>query len=156
MSLYSKLPPDFKKSTETRITEQWERLNKLVLHYTDRCIGYLFILNSGGALLIITHIGASGIAVVNAGHKASLKCFIAGIIFSIALNICLMHFSNKIQNDFNEDSGKFYDDKMEYDTLWTQVDERAKKADPFYTVGYLALVLWLAGVFFGWRAIFNG
>ena len=91
MTIYSQLDFDAKKFVTGQINEEWQRFFKFKTHYHDRCIGYLFLLNAGGAVGIITHVGAVGGQAVNAGHKAALILFLAGIIFSMALNVLLAH-----------------------------------------------------------------
>ena len=89
-------PPDSQKSTVARIDSEWERLYKFKIHYWDRYIGYLFVLNAGGLLAILTHMGVSGIQAVNAGHKTTLLCFFKGIVLSLLLNVLLAHLTRTI------------------------------------------------------------
>jgi hypothetical protein len=89
-------PPDSQKSTVARIDSEWERLYKFKFHYWDRYIGYLFVLNAGGLLAILIHMGVSGIQAVNAGHKATLLCFFKGIVLSLLLNVLLVHLTRTI------------------------------------------------------------
>ena len=60
MTIYSQLDFDAKKFVTGQINEEWQRFFKFKTHYHDRCIGYLFLLNAGGAVGIITHVGAAG------------------------------------------------------------------------------------------------
>ena len=86
-------PPDSQKSTVARIDSEWERLYKFKIHYWDRYIGYLFVLNAGGLLAILTHMGVSGIQAVNAGHKTTLLCFFKGIVLLAHLTRTILAIS---------------------------------------------------------------
>ena len=154
MIIYSQLDFDAKKFVTGQINEEWQRFFKFKTHYHDRCIGYLFLLNAGGAVGIITHVGAAGGQAVNAGHKAALILFLAGIIFSMALNVLLAHRWNLQLRAWEKDRNDYYQDKIDLDGFNKRVKERDTSDREYFTVGCCAFVVWAFGIFYAWNAIF--
>ncbi len=155
MTLHSEFPEDFKEETVDRIDKRWAQLNQLTLDYTERCIRYLFITNTGGALAIITYIGAAGVSAANPHHKSALVLFVAGIIYAGLLNVLLLKFTASLTKDWRTDSGDYYSDKIHYDELWALDDARSIDGDKkYYYLGYCAFAFFIVGALTGLWAFF--
>jgi len=153
------LHSDFDENGRKVIYEHYEQrfwqLNRLVDNQTRHAIQYLFIANTGGAVVLMAYLGTAKTDMINWGHKASLFIFVIGIVLAGILIVSLLHKNDSLLLGWQSDWSEFIQDKISHQDLLEQDEGRAGSATIYYLVGYTSFGFFILGSGVGLCAFFN-
>ena len=134
--------------------ERWSQLNDLILSVITDGVKYLFLVNAGGAVAILTFIGTSPDVRGLGWPWVALAFLLVGLIFVGVLHFARYHVIGYLLNNWTHDVVKFYEGKTEYDDLVNADGKRIKKTEWILIFAYLSFLFFiLAGAcgFIGYK-----
>jgi hypothetical protein len=130
-------------------------LNGLTKEWTDKAISYLMITNAGGAVAVLSFMGASDTVRKMIGPRIALGCFALGVVCVGILVAKQFHRAERLLAGYKTDSNKYLTDQMEWDTVTSRDEDRFKPTFWDYSWGYAALILFIGGCLLGAITLFQ-
>ena len=131
------------------INERWKQLLRLVEDTELRALKYLTLTNSGGAIAVLSFMGASESVRNLTGPKIALGFFIVGIILTGVLMAKGVHMMDRLLRNWRNDVKKYFSDEIGWKEL-IEADERRTKPDyTAYVLGYSAFACFILGSMIG-------
>jgi hypothetical protein len=138
------------------ISTRWSQLNGLVKEWTDKAISFLMLTNAGGAVAVLSFMGASEKVREMLGPRIALCCFASGVICTGVLVAKQFHRIEGLFTHYKKDSELYLTDQMEWDTLTSRDEDRADASFMDYFWGYVPFVLFVVGCATGVISLFSG
>jgi hypothetical protein len=146
---HSETPGNLKAFRTNYLDKRWAQLNGLVGDYADGVIKYLFLINSGGVVAIMSFMGTSIDIRNNFQVKSALFLFGVGILLVGCLKIFLYHKVEWIYKNWRKNSHNYLNDKIGWNKLIEDDNERSFSNTKAYLIGYGAFFAFLIGSGFG-------
>lgn len=128
-----------------RVNSRWKQLNDLVLSIVTDGIKYLFYVNAGGCVAIITFIGTSD-SVRQLDWPWYVLClFFIGVVFVGLLNFSRYHVIDSLLSNWQKDVGVFYEGDLDFDEMTHRDDIRVEKSRWILLFAYAAFACFIAG-----------
>lgn len=131
------------------IDKRWNQLNELNLSLINEGIKFLFYINAGGCVAVLTFIGTAEIALTAGWPWTILMLFFAGLVFVGLLNFARYHAVDWIQNTYSRDTGEFYKGNLDFDDLEIKDSDRVNKVKWIPIFAYCAFFCFIAGGIIG-------
>jgi hypothetical protein len=138
------------------ISARWAQLNQLTKEWSDKAINYVLLTSAGGAVAVLSFMGGSDKVRQMAGPWFALICFSVGVICVGILVAKQLHRFEAIFKGYMKDSTRYLADQIEWNTLRTDDDARAKPSAWDYAWGYIAFGLFFGGCVAGAISLFCG
>ncbi|SEO76545.1 hypothetical protein SAMN02800692_2005 [Luteibacter sp. UNC138MFCol5.1] len=154
---FSEMPDDYRKFTHDFCQARSTQLIALTKEATDAVIKQVFLVNAGGAVAVLSFMGASPEARELLLAKWALVFFGVGITLVIVLSIIRYHFFAGLALGYNADLRRFFDDEIDEDELLSNDSNRVdnKTRDRLmHGAGYLAVLAFVAGAIVGACSLF--
>jgi hypothetical protein len=151
---FSQEPPLVQQQRFGFISTRWSQLNGLVKEWTDKAISFLMLTNAGGAVAVLSFMGASEKARNMLGSRIALCCFALGVICTGILVAKQFHRIEGLFAHYKKDSERYLTDQMEWDTLTARDEDRADTTFMDYFWGYAPFVLFVGGCVAGAISLF--
>lgn len=151
---YSETPPQAAQSNINYINTRWGQLNSLSKEYSDNAIKYLFLTNAGGAVTVLSFLGASESIREQYSPKVSLALFILGIITTGVLRAQIMHRIESIYEKWRTNVKDYLNDKITWEELTQQDDKASYNSTKEYIFGYLSFACFIVGSLLGIGQLF--
>jgi hypothetical protein len=151
-------PPESQELRNHRIdyiNQRWKQLHGLEKECADIAIKYLFLTNSGGAVTVLSFMGASEKARSSSGAIISLSCFVAGVILVGVFNTLRYYRVAKLFYSWKRDSEKYFDKKVEWPVLIQSDEKRSRTQILAHIIGHCSFIAFLAGCIFGMINLFK-
>lgn len=127
------------------VDSRWSQLNELILTVVTDGIKFLFYINAGGCVAMITLIGtADSVRQLNWPWYV-LGSFFLGLLFVGFLNIARYHSIDLILKGWQNDVGKFYEGNLDFVDMCNEDNIRVKKSEWILYLAYIAFACFIAG-----------
>lgn len=159
MKYNNQTPPETLNEYVNRVEARWKQLNDLLLNIVTDGIKYLFYVNAGGCVAVLTFIGTAESARQLNWPWYVLGLFFIGLLFVGILNIARYHVVDCILRGWQKDVTVFYEGDLDYNDLSNQDDKRVAKADWILCFAYLAFACFIGGGavgFFNYHVLIKG
>ena len=113
-----------------------------------KAIKMLFIINSGGAIAILSYMGSSD-SVITGTIVFALCCFFIGIILVGILIARAVHCMNNLYEGWKKDVSKFYKDEIDWEKLTESDEKRVPNELPDFIIGYASFAAFIIGSIVG-------
>lgn len=127
------------------VDSRWSQLNELILTVVTDGIKFLFYINAGGCVAMITLIGtADSVRQLNWPWYV-LGSFFIGLLFVGFLNIARYHSIDLILKGWQNDVGEFYEGNLDFVDMCNEDNIRVKKSEWILYLAYIAFACFIAG-----------
>lgn len=151
---YNDQTPDYLlKEYVKRCDERWEQLNSLLLSVITDGVKYLFVVNAGGCIAMLTFLGTSEDLRKQEWTWSVLFILFLGIVFVGFLNFARYHVIDYLQKKWNLDVVEFYEGKTDYDELSNKDDLRVNKTHWVLLFAYCAFICFLSAGYLGYIGV---
>lgn len=131
------------------IEERWRQLHGLEKEWGDRALKYLLVTNSGGAIAVLSFIGAEKSSDPDMGVKITLFLFVLGIVLvGISMAMTFHHISGLFLS-WKSDAKRYHANQISWTNLTGRDNERSKVRYIDYAVPYAAFTCFVMGCMFG-------
>src|SRR6266568_7268127 len=114
---FSQEPDHVRQYRFNFISARWAQLNQLTKEWTDKAISFLMLTNAGGAVAVLSFMGASEKVRGMLGTQVALCCLALGVICTGFLVAKQFHRFERLLAHYKKDSERYLTDQMEWDTL---------------------------------------
>jgi len=133
------------------IENRWAQLYQLSKESGDTAIQYLFTVNAGGCVAILTYMGtiSSNDTIPSLSINFSLAFFFFGLLFVGIYKAYMIHFYENLFKNYREITTNYYNEKIEW-VEKLRLDEE-KIGDSFIPklLGYLSFGFFIFGFIIG-------
>src|SRR6266404_455694 len=136
------------------ISRRWSQLNALTKEWGDKAVSYLMLTNAGGAVAVLSFMGASDKVREMVGPRISLFCFSLGIICTGILVAKQLHRFEGLYKGYKKDAELYLADRIEWDVLTSNDENRVKTTFVDYFLGYVPFTLFIIGCVAGAVSLF--
>jgi hypothetical protein len=145
----SKVDPVVLKQRNEYISHRWSQLYKVSTKAADEAKKFLFLVNAGGAVAVLSFIGAKDNSAISLGTKWSLILFCLGIVAVGILHIRITHRLYDLFNDWRKNSSKYWNQEIGYNQLTTEDEQKTDSDKCEFIIGYVSAFFFLAGLIVG-------
>jgi len=134
------------------INQRWGQLYNLSTEWANRCTKQLFLVNSGGAIAMLSFIGAR--------HQVhplvvwGLALMLLGLVLVGILTARVYHHMSYLFNAWKKDVKEYFVGRITYDKLLQDDEGRAQENIIDYLLGYGSLSCFVLGIALGIRGLF--
>ena len=108
------------------ISARWLQLNGLTKDWTDKAVSYLMLTNSGGAVAVLSFMGASDKVREMIGPRIALGCFALGVICTGFLVAKQFHRFEKVFVGYRKKAQEYLGNQIEWGVLTSNDNNRVK------------------------------
>lgn len=145
MKYNSKTPKDLIEKYVTHIDSRWGQLSDLLLTVVTDGIKYLFYINAGGCVAMITFIGTADSVRQQNWPWVVLGLFFTGLVFVGFLNIARFLTIDSLFKGWQKDVDTFYQGNLDFTDMCNSDDSRVKKTEWILYLAYVAFACFIAG-----------
>lgn len=145
-----------KNSSLGFLDKRWERLNAWFNAEWENAAKYLFLTNAGGAVAVLSFLGASKDLRGNCCLALALLAFAVGVILLGAFRAHLVHKSADTYVGWAKDADLFVTNQLTWEKLIENHERRAAIGAWGYIFGYASFTCFILGVVCGGFALFFG
>ena len=131
------------------ISARWSQLNGLTKDWTDKAVSYLMLTNSGGAVAVLSFMGASDRVREMVGPRFALGFFALGVVFTGILVSKQFHRFERVFAGYRKEAQEYLADQIEWGVLVSNDDNRVKPRPVDYVLGYIPFILFICGCVVG-------
>ena len=145
---HSQLQPEHRKQQVDYINQRWSQLYDLEKEWSDRAVNFLFLTNSGGAIAMLSFIGAAGGKV----HQLvvwGLCIMLVGLIFVGLLIAVVYHQMSGLFEIWRKDVREFFGDRISLEKLYEDDNSRARNSLLNLIFGYGSFICFIVGIVLG-------
>jgi hypothetical protein len=125
------------------ISDRFSQIIESIDYWADLCVKYIIYINAGGAIAVLTFMGASSAVRDMIGSKLALLSFVFGLVAAgIVLAVGFYRMAH-FQKSLKQDSAKYVSNEIDWEEL---LDNDAKRLEPSK---WACLLGWGAFIFFG-------
>ncbi len=154
MGLYSQDEPAVRQRRINHINVRWGQLYQLEKEWGERALKYLLLTNSGGAIATLSFLGASAEAISATGAKISLFLFVLGVFLVGVSTAKTFHHMSRLFKTWKQDTSHYFEDKITWEHLQRQDDERAVEDFWDYAIPYGSFACFILGSISGALSLF--
>jgi hypothetical protein len=154
MELFSKQDPAIRQSLNGQINQRWGQLYELEKEWGERALKYLILTNSGGTIATLSFLGASPSAINMRGAKISLFLFVLGVFLVGVSTAKTFHHMSGLFKAWKEDVDNYFSDKITWEHLQEQDNNRAVEDFWDYAIPYLSFGCFIGGSISGAVSLF--
>jgi len=129
MTLWSEIPEPRQKVLHQWADDRYELLRRMAEDSAVRLVRYLVLTNAGGAITIISFMGASDIVRDSVYAKFALALFVIGLILIGIAMIQLTISNDKNYTELVKDQNKMYLDEISWEQFRENNDSRIEKME---------------------------
>ncbi len=152
---FSQEPPVVQQQQFNFISSRWGQLSTLVKEWTEKAVKFLTLTNAGGAVAVLSFMGASDEVRSMFWPRIALFCFALGVICTGIFIANQFHRIETIFLRYKRDSERYLSDKIEWGTLITIDEDRSDASCWDYVWGYVPFILFVLGCFAGAISLFR-
>ena len=152
---FSTEPPGVQQYRFNFINARWAQLNALTGVWANKAIQFLTLTNAGGAVAVLSFMGASDDVRAMIWPKIALCSFAGGVVCTGILIAKQFHRVENLYNGYKRDSERYLTDQIEWNTLNTDDENRTAPSFWDYFWGYFPFILFLFGCVAGGISLFG-
>lgn len=137
-----------------RINQRWGQLYGLDKEWSDNAIKYLFLTNSGGAIAVLSYMGAVGTS-FRIGMAVALCSFLLGLILVGVMTASIYQRIDALFKNWRADTDRYFSDQIEWDDLIKNDKKRVGNSILETVLGYLSFLCFIAGTVVGLVSFFT-
>ena len=145
MAKYSQLDEIKRAAYLNHINQRWGQLYNLEKEYGDRAYKYLMLVNSGGAIAILSFMGASQIARDSCGVKLALVLFVCGVVLVGLSTAKQFYYLSGLFKNWKKDVTNFFNDQISWEHLLKEDEERAVENKLDHILPWLSFFCFIGG-----------
>ena len=150
------LDPDERKARENFIEHREKQLQNITVSAAETGVKYLFTTNAGGAIAILTYLGAIATNPNPAQTlKISLVLFFFGVILIGIYHVLLVETYGNIFKKFQESTKNYFADKKEWDEYFSEIQAHVKPNNIPRILLYTSFGCFIFGCVFGALSLFS-
>lgn len=154
MENFSKLEPAVRDRLIGHIDRRWRQLYELEKEWGERAYKYLFLTNSGGAIAMLSFLGAYDKALNLVSTKIALFLFVVGVFLVGISTAKTFHYSSRLLKEYKLGAEEFYNDKVSWDHLIEEDEKRVNVSFMDYAIPYASFACFVGGSIAGAIALF--
>jgi hypothetical protein len=154
VAMFSQEPAPIQQWRCRFINERWRQLNALRDGWIEKALNFLILTNAGGAVAVLSFMGASDDVRGMWWPRIALCCFSLGVIFAGIFIAKQFHRLDSLFFGYHVDSERYLSDQIEWDALRTRDDDRSKVSFIDYLCGYVPFGLFIFGCVAGAISLF--
>ena len=140
------LSPELRNSRDNHINNRWSQLYSLSKDSGESAIKYLFTTNAGGAVAVLTYLGA----IASNGEsqllaKLALAIFFIGIISVGVYKAYMVHNFESLFSHYQQLVSEYYDEKIGWGALIKSDETKVGKPIAPYIFGYISFFSFIIG-----------
>lgn len=153
----SQLPQQQREEANRYIGARWKNLYEVSKQAIDQVIRYLFLVNAGGAIAVLSFLGASADTRQLVAPKVALSLFGMGVVLNGILLTMRVHQTEWLFAAWRRDVTDFYDDKVELKDLYSKdkIRSEGRYIIVNYLFGYLSFLCFVVGGGVGLCSLFS-
>ena len=127
MESFTKLTSEQQAQFIARVNTRWGQLHALEKEWGEKVYKYLLLTNSGGAIATLSFLGTSSKALDMVSARWALLAFVVGVLLT---GVALAHRYHRFAGlfwDYRADANKYFKDKLPWETLVEQDNDRSNK-----------------------------
>lgn len=128
-----------------RINSRWRQLNELLLSVITDGIKYLFYVNAGGCVAVLTFLGTSDNIRQHSWPWWVLGLFFSGLVSVGFLNLFRYRTIESLQTSWQKNVSEFYTGELDFDDMTSQDNEQVEKSYWIVWFAYLAFICFIGG-----------
>jgi hypothetical protein len=152
MKYNTETPQHIRDEYITRISSRWRQLNELLLSVITDGIKYLFYVNAGGCVAVLTFLGTSDSVRQHTWPWWVLGLFFSGLVLVGFLNLFRYKTIESLQINWQENVGEFYKGDLDFDVITAKDNEKVESSYWIVWFAYLAFACFIGG---GLVGLFN-
>ncbi|MDE2232022.1 MAG: hypothetical protein KGJ95_08180 [Candidatus Omnitrophica bacterium] len=129
------------------INQRWAQLYNLTKEWSNTCIHYLFLANSGGAIAMLSFMGARGH--VHVLVVWGLVVMLFGLVLVGILMATTYHRMFNLFSAWRKDVKEFFLNRISWEKLVQDDEDRAKVDIIDYFLGYGSFLSFIIGITLG-------
>lgn len=144
------LDDEIRQARERFIEHREKQLQAATAEAADSAIKYLFTVNAGGAIAVLTYLGAiSKGPDVALSLKIALMLFFAGVVIVGIYKAFVVHIRSGIFFHFQRITKQYFNEQKDWDIYFAEMEARVKPNILPYVIGYSSFACFLSGFVFG-------
>ncbi len=128
-----------------RINSRWRQLNELLLGVIADGIKYLFYVNAGGCVAVLTFLGTSDSIRQHTWPWWVLGIFFLGLVLVGFLNLFRYITIESLQTNWQQNVDEFYKGELDFDVMTAKDNEEVEKSYWIVWFAYLAFACFIGG-----------
>ena len=137
------------------INQRWKQLYELEKEWAEKAVKYLLATNSGGAVAVLSFLGASAKARSLTGPAVALSLFLLGVVLVGVFHAYQYHRMSNLFLGWKKDSENYFAYKINWDLLTEEDEKRTKPSRFAYALCYGAFLSFIVGCICGAITIFQ-
>lgn len=145
---HSQLQPVERQQQINYINQRWGQLYSLEKEWSDRAVNFLFLTNSGGAIAMLSFIGATG----GKEHQLvvwGLCIMLLGLMFLGFLIAMVYHQMSGLFESWRKDVKEFFADRISLEKLYEDDTARARNSLINLILAYSSFACFAIGIALG-------
>lgn len=144
------LDPEVRLARERFIEHREKQLQSVATTASENAIKYLFTINAGGAVAVLTYLGA-----IASNHteklplKYSLAFFFVGLVLVGLYKALLVHIYTNTFKMFQNSLKSYFKQQREWDDFYQEIESHVKQNNMPYILGYSSFACFFLGSVFG-------
>ncbi|QHI67905.1 hypothetical protein [Tichowtungia aerotolerans] len=151
----SEVDPVILKQRGDYISERWTQLHEVSTKAADETKKFLFIVNAGGAVAVLSFIGVNETSDIALGAKSALILFCLGVVSVGILHARITHRLYDLFTDWRENCSKYWNQEIGYTQLTTEDEKKTDSDKCEFVIGYISAAFFLAGLIVGGVTLLN-
>ena len=136
------------------VSIRWKQLNTLEKEWGDKAVNFLILINGGGAVAVLSFLGASSAAREMVSPRWALLCFTLGVIATGILIANTVHLMTNLGLGWRNDADEYLKRKLKWEVLLENDKTRTGSNYVGFTLGYFAFGMFIAGCLVGGISLF--
>lgn len=141
--------PELREAHVAYVNTRWEQLYGVTDIAAKDATTYLMVTNSGGAVAVLSFMGAMKTLTPIQSAIWILAFFILGIVLVGVLRAMSYYRSNWLFSQWRGDAGRYFADKIEWEYLIGEDEKRSKYYVWMDVVAWLSFACFLVGLLIG-------
>jgi hypothetical protein len=147
---YDDLTDEGKQDYVDAVNVRWGQLHALSKEHAEGGIKYLFTTNAGGAVAVLTYLGATaGSDESSSAIKWALGVFFLGIVLVGCLKLYLVHYAEDLFSHYQQETDKYFDGQIDWNELSDSDKEKVGNNKIGFNLGYGSFSCFIVGCLLG-------
>lgn len=148
--------PELHKARIEYVNRRWRDLYERQIDVGSRITKYLILVNSGGAVAMLSFMGAMKTLDPIPGARWMLALFLFGIVATGFLMVVSAYRLDRIFRSWRNDTDSYYKNELDWEDVLKQDRDRARYFWVTDALGWTAFLCFISGLGIAARGLFFG